>query len=186
MVNVRNNLAPLLPAAMLDPVEWIVSDGFVPYADALAFMDDRVVGIADGKAPEAVWLLEHPPLYTGGTSAHDEDLRDSRFPVHRTGRGGQFTYHGPGQRVAYVMLDLHRRGPDVRRYVATLEEWMIRMLAFTFGLSVLTGIIFGIVPALRASRVDLDNGTLTNVRLTRFRCLAVHWSWPRFHSRFYC
>jgi lipoyl(octanoyl) transferase len=129
MVNVRNNLAPLLPAAMLDPVEWIVSDGFVPYADALAFMDDRVAGIADGKAPEAVWLLEHPPLYTGGTSAHDEDLRDSRFPVHRTGRGGQFTYHGPGQRVAYVMLDLRQRGPDVRRYVMTLEEWMIRTLA---------------------------------------------------------
>ena len=116
------------PATALDPVEWIVNEGLVPYADALAFMDDRVADIADGKAPEAVWLLEHPPLYTGGTSAHDEDLRDSRFPVHRTGRGGQFTYHGPGQRVAYVMLDLRRRGPDVRRYVTTLEEWMVQTL----------------------------------------------------------
>ena len=81
------------------------------------------------RAPELVWLLEHPPLYTAGTSAKPEDLIEARFPVHQTGRGGQFTYHGPGQRVAYVMLDLNRRGPDVRRFVATLEEWIIRTLA---------------------------------------------------------
>jgi lipoyl(octanoyl) transferase len=113
----------------LEPVDWLVSDKLVPYADALAFMEARVASIADGTAREVVWLLEHPPLYTGGTSAHDDELLDSRFPVHRTGRGGQFTYHGPGQRVVYVMLDLRQRGPDVRRYVATLEEWMIRSLA---------------------------------------------------------
>ena len=81
------------------------------------------------EAPELVWLLEHPPLYTAGTSANSGDLVDARFPVHETGRGGQFTYHGPGQRVAYVMLDLKRRTPDVRRFVATLEEWIIRTLA---------------------------------------------------------
>ena len=85
--------------------------------------------IAEGEAPELVWLLEHPPLYTAGTSARPEELIEARFPVHRSGRGGQFTYHGPGQRVAYVMLDLKRRGPDVRRFVVTLEEWIIRTLA---------------------------------------------------------
>src|SRR5687768_5094375 len=93
-------------------------------------MDARVAAIAAGRAPERVWLLEHPPLYTAGTSARDEDLVEpNRFPVHRTGRGGQFTYHGPGQRVAYVMLDLNRRAPDLRRYVAALEAWLIAALA---------------------------------------------------------
>jgi lipoyl(octanoyl) transferase len=111
------------------PVEWRISDQPVDYDEALAFMDARAVAIAEHTAPELVWLLEHPPLYTAGTSAKDEQLVDERFPVHHTGRGGQFTYHGPGQRVAYVMLDLHRRGPDVRRYVSTLEEWIIRTLA---------------------------------------------------------
>src|SRR2546430_6461742 len=92
-------------------------------------MDERVAAIASGTAPELVWLLEHPPLYTAGTSAKPEDLVEARFPVHQTGRGGQFTYHGPGQRVAYAMLDLNRRRPDVRAYVAALEEWIIRTLA---------------------------------------------------------
>ena len=92
-------------------------------------MEARAAAIADGRAPELVWLLEHPPLYTAGTSARPEDLTEARFPVHAVGRGGQFTYHGPGQRVAYVMLDLKRRAPDVRRFVATLEEWLIRTLA---------------------------------------------------------
>jgi lipoyl(octanoyl) transferase len=110
------------------PVDWRISDSLVSYDDALAFMDERVAAIAAHTAPEMIWLLEHPPLYTAGTSAKDEQLVDDRFPVHQTGRGGQFTYHGPGQRVAYVMLDLHQRGPDVRRYVATLEEWIIRTL----------------------------------------------------------
>ena len=99
------------------------------YERALAAMEARVAAIADGSAPELVWLLEHPPLYTAGTSARPEDLVEPRFPVHAVGRGGQFTYHGPGQRVAYVMLDLKRRAPDVRRFVATLEEWLIRTLA---------------------------------------------------------
>ncbi len=92
-------------------------------------MEARALAIAAGRAAELVWLIEHPPLYTAGTSANPADLLDSRFPVHATGRGGQMTYHGPGQRVAYVMLDLKRRGQDVRRYVATLEEWAIRTLA---------------------------------------------------------
>jgi lipoyl(octanoyl) transferase len=97
-------------------------------------MDARAAAIADGQAPELVWLIEHPPLYTSGTSAQPADLIEARFPVHASGRGGQFTYHGPGQRVAYAMLDLKRRTPDVRRYVATLEEWIIRTLA-AFGVT---------------------------------------------------
>src|SRR3712207_2695130 len=112
------------------PVEWIVSDGLVPYEAALAAMGARVAAIADGRAAEAVWLLEHPPLYTAGTSARDADLlMPGRFPVHRTGRGGEYTYHGPGQRVAYVMLDLNRRGRDLRRFVTALEDWVIAALA---------------------------------------------------------
>ncbi|WAC61402.1 lipoyl(octanoyl) transferase LipB [Brevundimonas sp. SL130] len=108
------------------PVEWAVSSGYVDYAAAEAFMEARVAAIAAGEAGEMVWLLEHPPLYTAGVSARDEDLLDAgRFPVHRTGRGGQFTYHGPGQRVAYVMLDLNRRGRDVRAFVRGLEQWLI-------------------------------------------------------------
>ena len=101
----------------------------MPYKTALAVMDERAAAIADGAAPELVWLLEHPPLYTAGTSARPEDLIDARFPIHTAGRGGQFTYHGPGQRVAYVMLELKRRRPDVRAFVCTLEEWIIRTLA---------------------------------------------------------
>jgi len=118
-----------LPAANAPPVEWQVSDRLIAYDAALAAMDARVSAITAGKAPELAWLLEHPPLYTAGTSASDHDLIEARFPVHRAGRGGQFTYHGPGQRVAYVMLDLNRRSPDVRAFVATLEEWLIRTLA---------------------------------------------------------
>jgi lipoyl(octanoyl) transferase len=112
------------------PVAWRISDGLVDYPEAVAAMEARVAGIAAGTEPEQVWLLEHPPLYTAGTSARDTDLLDpGRFPVFRTGRGGQYTYHGPGQRVAYVMLDLNRRRPDLRLFVATLEEWIIRTLA---------------------------------------------------------
>jgi len=106
-----------------------VDDALVPYHNALAVMDARAAAIADGAARELVWLIEHPPLYTAGTSAKPGDLIVGRFPVHAAGRGGQFTYHGPGQRVAYVMLDLKRRGPDIRRFVTTLEEWIIRSLA---------------------------------------------------------
>jgi len=113
----------------LIPIEWAVRPGLLPYPEALEFMERRVADIADGRARELVWLVEHPPIYTAGTSAKDSDLLDARFPVFKTGRGGQFTYHGPGQRVAYVMVDLHRRGGDVRRYVHDLEEWIIRTLA---------------------------------------------------------
>jgi lipoyl(octanoyl) transferase len=101
----------------------------MPYEAAVTFMNDRAAAIAVGSEPELVWLLEHPPLYTAGTSARREDVIEARLPVYEAARGGQITYHGPGQRVAYVMLDLKRRGPDVRRFVATLEEWIIRTLA---------------------------------------------------------
>lgn len=115
-------------AASAPPVDWVVSDHLVPYEAALAAMEARAAAIADGTAAECVWLLEHPPLYTAGTSARPEDLVEARFPVFQTGRGGQFTYHGPGQRVAYVMLDLKRRDQDVRRYVSALEAWIIATL----------------------------------------------------------
>ncbi|WP_312219574.1 lipoyl(octanoyl) transferase LipB [Brevundimonas sp.] len=111
------------------PVEWALSSGYVDYPAAEAAMEARVAAIAAGEAEELVWLLEHPPLYTAGVSAKDDDLlTPGRFPVHRTGRGGQFTYHGPGQRVAYVMLDLNRRGKDVRGFVHGLEDWIIGAL----------------------------------------------------------
>lgn len=110
--------------------EWIISDDRVAYPEALAAMEARVAAISAGTADEAVWLLEHPPLYTAGTSARREDLTDpDRFPVYDARRGGQYTYHGPGQRVAYVMLDLNARGRDVRRFVCRLEDWVIATLA---------------------------------------------------------
>jgi len=111
-------------------LDWCVSDGLTDYTESVRAMEERVARIRAGEAPELVWLVEHPPLYTAGTSSRAEDLLDqARFPVHRTGRGGQYTYHGPGQRVAYVMLDLEQRGRDVRRYVNGLEEWLIQALA---------------------------------------------------------
>lgn len=125
--------AAFLPRTGSPPVAWRVSDALVPYEEALAFMEARAASIARGEADELVWLLEHPPLYTAGTSARTADLVEpERFPVHQTGRGGQYTYHGPGQRIAYVMLDLNRRWPDLRAYVASLEAWLIATLdAFT-------------------------------------------------------
>jgi len=127
------------------PVEWAVSDGYVDYAAAEAFMEARVAAIAAGEASEMVWLLEPPPLYTAGVSAKDEDLLDAgRFPVHRTGRGGQFTYHGPGQRVCYVMLDMNRRGRDVRCFVRGLELWLIGALSD-----------FGVIADVRPGRVGV-------------------------------
>ena len=116
-------------APLTDLMEWKISDQPVAYPDALAAMEARAAAIAAGAASEQVWLLEHPPIYTAGTSAQDTDLIDARFPVYRTGRGGQFTYHGPGQRVGYVMLDLKSRKPDVRAYVRDLEQWLIETLA---------------------------------------------------------
>jgi lipoyl(octanoyl) transferase len=106
-----------------------VGSGLIDYDEALAAMTARTAAIARGEARELVWLIEHPALYTSGTSARPQELIEARFPVHAAGRGGQFTYHGPGQRVGYVMLDLKRRTPDVRRFVATIEQWIIRTLA---------------------------------------------------------
>ena len=116
------------PAVASPPVEWRIVEGLAPYAETVAAMEERAAAIAGGGAAEAVWLVEHPALYTAGTSARAADLRDARLPVHETGRGGQYTYHGPGQRVAYVMLDLKRREPDLRRFVAALEAWLIETL----------------------------------------------------------
>jgi lipoyl(octanoyl) transferase len=131
MVNDRQSLDLTTFAQPLSggDVEWRISDQPVPYPEAIALMESRVAAIAAGGAPEMVWLLEHPPLYTSGTSGNEGDLLEPRFPLFSTGRGGQVTYHGPGQRVAYVMLDLKRRKPDVRAYVASLEAWIIRTLA---------------------------------------------------------
>jgi lipoyl(octanoyl) transferase len=110
-------------------IEWRTSPSLVPYPEALALMEERVTAIREGRAPELVWLLEHPPLYTAGTSADPKELLEpERFPVYAAGRGGRYTYHGPGQRIAYLMLDLKRRGPDVRRYVERIEELVIRTL----------------------------------------------------------
>ncbi|HAQ35268.1 MAG: lipoate-protein ligase B [Maricaulis sp.] len=110
--------------------QWAVSDGLIAYPQAVTFMEDRAAAIAAGEAPELVWMLEHPPLYTGGTSADAGDLlQPDRFPVHKTGRGGEYTYHGPGQRVGYVMLNLTERGRDARKFVRGLEEWIIQTLA---------------------------------------------------------
>jgi lipoyl(octanoyl) transferase len=120
-------------ASALQPakiVDWAVSDMPVPYETALAVMEQRIEQIAAGTAPELIWLLEHPPIYTAGTSARRADLlQPDRFPVFETGRGGQYTYHGPGQRIAYVMLDLRVRGRDVRGLITLLEDWIIRTLA---------------------------------------------------------
>lgn len=119
----------MFPSPGSPPVRWRISEGLVPYEEAVATMEAEVAAIAEGRADELVWLLEHPPLYTAGTSADPVDLIDpDRFPVFATGRGGEYTYHGPGQRVAYVMLDLKRRRQDVRAYVAALEEVIIRTL----------------------------------------------------------
>jgi len=111
-------------------VEWIVQDGLLDYDDAVTFMEARADAIHKGDADECIWLVEHPPLYTAGTSAKREDLTDpDRFPVYTSKRGGQYTYHGPGQRVAYVMLDVGKRGHDLRKFVHQLEEWVIATLA---------------------------------------------------------
>jgi len=130
VVNTRSDVkAGLLPEAGSPPVEWLITGAAVDYERALADMAARASAIARGEANERVWLLEHPPLYTAGTSSQPQELIAARFPVYTAGRGGQFTYHGPGQRVGYVMLDLKRRAPDVRRFVATIEECIIRTLA---------------------------------------------------------
>lgn len=129
-MNNRDTLGKIfLPAVGSQPVMWEVAPELVPYEAAVTRMEAEVEAIAAGLAPERVWLVEHPPLYTAGTSANVSDLIDpDRFPVIQSGRGGQYTYHGPGQRVAYVMLDLKRREPDLRRFVSALEAWLIAAL----------------------------------------------------------
>ncbi|KAB2917804.1 MAG: lipoyl(octanoyl) transferase LipB [Hyphomicrobiaceae bacterium] len=147
----------------LPPVEWISTPGLVPYEAACAFMAERVDAIAAGTAAELIWLIEHPPLYTAGTSAKTADLLEpGRFPVHATGRGGQYTYHGPGQRVGYVMLDVKRRFGDVRAYVGALEAWIIETLADL-------GIEAGTVPG----RVGVWVARSGNGRDTRDKIAAI-------------
>lgn len=117
------------------PIEWRTEPGLLPYPEAVSEMERSVASIAEGRSPERIWLVEHPPLYTAGTSARDADLLDPHgLPVFKTGRGGQYTWHGPGQRIAYVMLDLRQRGHDVRDFVCALENWMIATVA-TFGVA---------------------------------------------------
>ena len=133
-----------LDSTLKTRTEWRTSDRAIAYPEAVAEMETRAAAIADGQADELVWLLEHPPIYTAGTSADDRDLIDPRFPVYRTGRGGQFTYHGPGQRVGYVLLNLKTRKPDVRSYVRDLEQWLIETLA-----------LFGVKGERREGRVGI-------------------------------
>ncbi len=132
--------------------EWKISEGLVPYPEAVAAMEARAGAIAAGSAGEQIWLLEHPPIYTAGTSSSDADLLDARFPVFRTGRGGQFTYHGPGQRVGYVMLNLKHRKPDVRAYVHDLEQWLIETLA-----------LFNVKGERREGRVGISQHGVTSL-----------------------
>ena len=148
-------------------IEWITSDNPVPYERAVLDMEERVAAIRNKNAEEAVWLLEHPALYTAGTSAKDNDLIDPRFSVYKTGRGGEYTYHGPGQRVAYVMLDLKKRQkmPDIRRYIWSLEEWIIQALA-----------LFDIMGERREGRVGIwveDQGKESKIAAIGVR--VRHW-----------
>jgi len=157
-------------------IEWIISDEKVDYPQAKAFMEARAAAIRDDAAPECIWLLEHPPLYTAGTSAKPEDLLEhNRFPVYDAGRGGQYTYHGPGQRVAYVMLDLKARGADIRCFVHDLEEWLIRTLAR-----------FGVTGERRDGRVGIwvvrPNG-LSGGREDKIAAIGVRVrKWVSFHG----
>jgi lipoyl(octanoyl) transferase len=150
-----------------ETIEWRISDTLEDYVSAVARMEDRVAAIRNNAAPELVWLLEHPPLYTAGTSAQTTDLLDqARFPVHASGRGGQYTYHGPGQRVCYVMLDLKQRGGDIRCYVHQLEEWMIQTLA-----------CFGVKGERRSGRVGIwvDRGLGREDKIGAIGVRVRHW-----------
>ena len=160
-----NMLSAELTVAAALP-EWVVRPGLLPYPEAVAFMEARVADIVAGRAAEMAWLVEHPPVYTAGTSANDSDLLDARFPVFTTGRGGQFTYHGPGQRVVYLMLDLKRRKPDVRAYVRDLEDWLIHAFAE-----------FGIRGERRADRVGIwvDRGGGREDKIAAIGVRIRHW-----------
>jgi lipoyl(octanoyl) transferase len=155
-------------------VEWRVEPGLLKYDAAVKAMEARAEAIYDGTAGELIWLVEHPPLYTAGTSAKPDDLIDDRFPVHQTGRGGQYTYHGPGQRVAYAMLDLRERGRDVRAYVQSLEEWLIETLA-----------ILGVTGERREGRVGIwvQRGTGVLAREDKIAAIGVRLKrWVSFHG----
>ena len=152
----------MLPADGSAPVEWLIASAPVAYQDALAEMDRHVQAISEGRAAERIWLVEHPPLYTAGTSARGAGLIDARFPVFEAGRGGQMTYHGPGQRVAYVMLDLNRRKRDLRVFVAALEAWIIATLA---GFNI------------RGERRD-DRATRATAQVAGQRAAAIGSGWP--------
>jgi lipoyl(octanoyl) transferase len=160
------------PAMEMYAVEWRISDAPVDYPDAVRFMETRVEAIRRGEASEMVWLLEHPPLYTAGTSAEDSELLDNnRFPVYPTGRGGRYTYHGPGQRIAYVMLDLSKRGNDVRGFVHGLEDWVIRTLAH-----------FNVIGEVRSDRVGIwvqrgasDNPAAREDKIAAIGVRVRHW-----------
>ena len=158
-----------------DTVEWLISDAPVAYADAISFMEQRVDDIHAGRASEIVWLLEHPPLYTAGTSADDAELLDpDRFPIYRAGRGGRYTYHGPGQRVAYVMLDLAKRGNDVRGFVHNLEDWVIRALAQSAGKDgMVSGQMMDIAAETAGTPLTLDE--ITRLQARKTGCL-IEWS----------
>ena len=155
-------------------VEWIISDGLTGHDEAVAFMEARVAAILAGEADECIWLVEHPPLYTAGTSARAQDLLNPRFPVHPTGRGGQYTYHGPGQRIVYVMLDLNRRGRDVRAFVAQLEEWVIAALT-EFGVAgrISEGRVGVWVP--RPEKPALFDGTLREDKIAAIGIKLRRW-----------
>ncbi|WP_281252914.1 lipoyl(octanoyl) transferase LipB [Maliponia aquimaris] len=162
------------------PMEWKITDGLTDYDTALAFMEDRAAAIAEGRAEDCIWLLEHPPLYTAGTSAKPQDLKDpDRFPVFPSKRGGQYTYHGPGQRVVYVMMDLNRRGRDVRCFVQDLERWVIATLGE-----------FGLTGHIRDGRVGVwierpDKPRLPDGRLAEDKIAAIGIrlrKWVSFHG----
>ena len=155
--------------------DWLISDRAVPYEEALATMEARVADIRAGRAPELVWLLEHPPLYTAGTSSRDIDLlQPARFPVHVAGRGGQYTYHGPGQRVAYVMMDLRRRRQDVRRFVSDLEEWTIRTLG-RFNVAAERRADRVGVWVVRPDKLPLPDGTPREDKIAAIGVRIRHW-----------
>ena len=166
------------------PVEWTVSKGLVGYEAAVEAMEARAAAIAAGEAAELVWLLEHPPLYTAGVSSKDDDLLDAtRFPVHRTGRGGQFTYHGPGQRVAYVMLDLNMRGKDVRIFVRGLEQWLIGALGeFGVPADVREGRVgVWVIPDRRSAPSGMTNSAVTGEAKIAAIGVKVR-KWVSFHG----
>jgi lipoyl(octanoyl) transferase len=164
--NICAKLCAMQLASTVNSIDWKVEPGMTGYEYAVAAMESRVESIRSGGAREQVWLVEHPPLYTAGTSAKPGDLLDCRFPVFQSGRGGQYTYHGPGQRVGYVMLDLRRRHPDVRRYVEDLEEWLIQTL-----------MLFGIRGERRPGRVGIwvCHGDGTEDKIAAIGVRLRHW-----------